>query len=134
MSTLFDYIDRSTFEAALQHLGTTPEQFAEMTWGEISELIRPYGERLDAHLTRQRARLDQLSAARSTMRVPEGMGHTPLFELARDGVIDMGNWMDSMQTLTRVQAEEDLDPYPGNDDVDALLVAVERLLQAGDAG
>ena len=59
MRSLFDYIDRRTFEAACDRLGIQPERFGQ----EFSPRLAAYTAELEAYVTRMQARDDQILAA-----------------------------------------------------------------------
>ena len=129
MRSLFDYIDRRTFEAACDRLGIQPERFRE----DFSPRLAVYTAELEAYVTRMQARDDQILAAASIReQVPEGYEDVPMHELAQRGIIDGEHFRDGVATLVRVQAEEDADPNPADDNVSALLSALEAV--AGGAG
>ena len=129
MRSLFDHIDRRTFEAACDRLGIQPERFRE----DFSPRLAVYTAELEAYVTRMQARDDQiLAAARIREQVPEGYEDVPMHELAQRGIIDGEHFRDGVATLVRVQAEEDADPNPADDNVSALLSALEAA--AGGAG
>jgi hypothetical protein len=133
MSGLFDHIDRSTFEAALQRLGVTPEQFRAMTGPDFATVIEGYVAECSAYVARVRSRDDQVqAAARLCESIPEGCNGVPLYELSQRGLIDQGEFIAAMNTVVRVQAEDEADPNPADDNVMALLDAFAAM--AGDAG
>lgn len=129
MSGLLDYIDRATFEAACVRLGTSPDAFWKLSGAEFQALIDSYIKECEDYIARQRARDDQMEAAyRLTADVPDSDRDVPLYELAKRGVIDEDEFIAGIQTLVRVQAEDEADPNPADENVAALLFALQRVL------
>lgn len=136
MTNLFDYIDRPTFEAACARLGTTADEFTRMSGDQIRELFDGYMSECATYITRLHARDDQVrAAARITATVPAEHRHRPLYDLAQSGIIDAEEFQRAVRTLAEVQARDELDPNPHDDNVVALLDAMACALRAkGEPG
>ena len=130
MNALFDHIDEATFVAACRRLAIEPpERFWSLSSEEFSARIGAYLAECDAYIARMRARNDQMeAAARLRDQVPSGCDDVPLYELAQRGTIDMADFRVGIQTIMRTQAEEENDPDPADDNVDALLDALKAAL------
>ena len=125
MKSLLDHIDRPTFEAAVRRLGTTPQDFFTLSGAEIAALIERYLKECADYVARVRARDDQVQAAgRLIESVPDDCRGVPLYELTKRGLLDADEFRDAMQTIVRVQAEEEDDLNPADDNVTALLDAL----------
>ena len=134
MSTLADYIDKPTFERALKRLGTTPQEFPRLSGAEFSVLLDRYIRECADYIARLKARDDQVHAAsRMSKDIPPHLRNVPLYELSKRGVIDEDEFRAGIQTLVRVQDEDEEDPNPHSDDVKALLDALAAAM-GGDAG
>ena len=138
MSALLDDLDQriggATVERALNRLGTTPHEFSAMSGAEFSVLLERYAAECAAYVARLRARDDQVqAAARLSQSVPDDCRQTPLWELTQRGILDQGEFIAGMQTLVRVQAEDEADPNPADESVTALLDALAAAM-GGDVG
>lgn len=134
MSRLLDDLDqrigRPTVERALRRLGTTPDEFDGMSGAEFQGRLDAYIGEMQAWVTRNQARTDQMQAARRMGdEVPSDMHDVPLYELAQRGVIDMDEFRSGMATLVRIQQEEESDPFPEDEDVTQLLNALRDIFE-----
>lgn len=125
LDAVAERIGRPTLARALQRLGTTPDDFAP----EVFErALNAYVAEMEAWITRNQARTDQMEAAsRMSDQVPHDAHEVPLYELARSGVIDIGEFHDGMATLVRIQDEEAADPFPEDADISQLLKALQEM-------
>ena len=115
-------IDPATAQAALDELGLTEAAFWALDADGFQAVIDAHGARVKAWKLREDARIDQIEAARASVHgVPKGMS---IWHAGAEGLIDPGTARDALQTVYRLQQEQDTDPAPDAPAVLALLNAV----------
>ena len=120
-------IDPATAQAALAELGLTEAEFWALDADRFEVLLEEHGARVKARKLREDARIDQIEAARASVQgVP---GDMSIWHAGAEGLIDPGTARDALQTVYRLQQEQDTDPAPDAPAVLALLNAVFAMAQ-----